>query len=806
MYVFWETIINGYSFEIKSSFKDIFVFSRALDTNLHTHLAVGNLTYDGAEDVWKTLSAYRIFEQVDLYTEIYRNELAAKVMSGGYQIEDHLKDGKDNGFGIAGISEAMREKYSQRSAQRDQAIAEFRKQNGREPSTREIARLVRETRDDKLTEISTAEVKARQWARLGPEERDTLDSLRREAMTRGSIREHAPAGPSLFYAAEHIFERVSVAKEHDLKAEALRHGRGRIDLDELRGILLGEVATGNMLEARGEVATKETLDRERRMVALVDECLNKFEPLGRGHAFVPSDRLRAEQKEALRAVLASRDLVFNLSGAAGVGKTTLLKELRYGLIEARQNVSAIAPTAKAVQELQNVGFQNAVTIARLLNDPQLRHELAGQVLVVDEAGMVSSRDMAELIALAKSSGARIVYSGDTAQIKSVEAGDALRVLERESNMKGVSLREVVRQTDAEYRDAVETIRNHPAEGYSKLDAMGAIREVDWRDKPREVARIYREAAVLNRHGKQRSVLIEASTYDEIKSITHAIRQDRVTAGEINQGQTLKRHEALNWTGAQKKQFRKYQPGMILEFHKAVQGAQKNEALEVVSADKTGIVARKATGETVQIAAKQAKAFGVFQKQNIEVSVGDKLLLQANRREKGFRLTNGELVTVAHIEAGGIHLEDGRTMPADYRQFTHGYAITVHQSQGASVDFNVVMGDRMKKSDFYVAVSRGKEGVAVVTSDSLGLQESIGVSDDRQSAIELERRTTPARYRRKLEDFELHEARHAHEPRQEVRQREANVQVQERAGQQQKSELKQEKEKEIAHTHAAGIGF
>ena len=397
-----------------------------------------------------------------------------------------------------------------------------------------------------------------------------------------------------------------------------------------------------------------------------------------------------------------------------------------------------------------------------------------QVLIVDEAGMVSTRDMTELIGLAKSSGARIVFSGDTAQIKSVEAGDALRVLERESKMHSFALREVVRQTNAEYREAVETIRNHPAEGFAKFEAMGAIREVDWREKPGEVARIYREEAALpNREGKQRSVLIEASTHDEIKSITHAIRQDRQRAGEIDRGETLQRHEALNWTEAQKKQCKKYQPGMLLEFHKAVKGVEKNETLEVISAEKTAIAARRASGEIVTLTAKQAKAFGVFEKQDIEVSAGDRLLLQANRREKGFRATNGELVTVASVEAGAIQLEDGRALPADYHQFTHGYAVTAHRSQGGKADFTIVMGDRMARDTFYVAVTRGQEGLAIVTSDSQGLQESIGVSADRQSAIELERRSRGFNherqgksgngYARESEEFQFHQAQQTQQP-------------------------------------------
>ena len=109
--------------------------------------------------------------------------------------------------------------------------------------------------------------------------------------------------------------------------------------------------------------------------------------------------------------------------------------------------------------------------------------------------MVSSKDMAQLIDLAKAKGARILYAGDTAQIKSVSEGDALRVIERESKINSVSLRQVQRQTNAEYKAAMEALRTKPAEGYNKLEAMGAIREVDWRLRAQEVGQAYREAAM-----------------------------------------------------------------------------------------------------------------------------------------------------------------------------------------------------------------------------------------------------------------------------------------------------------------------
>ena len=123
-----------------------------------------------------------------------------------------------------------------------------------------------------------------------------------------------------------------------------------------------------------------------------------------------------------------------------------------------------------------------------------------------------------------------------------------------------------------------------------------------------------------------------------------------------------------------------------------------------------------------------------------MAAGDKLMLQANRRETGLRATNGEIVTVARLEDGRIQLEDGRPLPANYRSFDHGYVITAHRSQGKTVDAVIVSGDRMSKEQFYVAVSRGRESLTIITSDKEQLQESIGLSGERLSASELARKT------------------------------------------------------------------
>src|SRR5207248_1622338 len=241
--------------------------SRELDPQIHTHAVAANMTWDGAEGRWKALQASDIYERRAYLTEVYRNALAREVCGLGYDIENR-RDGKgrDAGFEIRGISDALLETYSQRSRQRDDAIEKFTADKGRRPTDNEIAVLVRESRADKLLEISTAEVRERQNARLSPEEAQTLTQLLENALDAAKAQDNGreSAFPSLLYGQEHIFERVSVARDHELLTEALRHGRGRIALEETKGVLQLEESSGQVLRAGHEIATRASLDRERQ--------------------------------------------------------------------------------------------------------------------------------------------------------------------------------------------------------------------------------------------------------------------------------------------------------------------------------------------------------------------------------------------------------------------------------------------------------------------------------------------------------------------------------------------------------------
>jgi ATP-dependent exoDNAse (exonuclease V) alpha subunit len=497
----------------------------------------------------------------------------------------------------------------------------------------------------------------------------------------------------------------------------------------LKGELSVQESAGRVLRSGREIATETSLEREQKMIATVNRGLGGFDPLVGAHRFVVSDSLRPEQKHAVEFVLRSCDLAVSISGAAGTGKTATLKELRRGLMESGRAVLAVAPTMSAVEELQKVGFADAITVERLLEDPSIRGGFRGKVIILDEAGMVSARQMAKLLRLAEECSLRVAFSGDTKQIRSVEAGDALRILEKESRLKTVTLTQVQRQSRKDYRTAMEALRQNPERGFAKLDAMGAVREVAFSDRAATIADAYADAAG--------QTLVVCATHDEIDRVTEAIREGRKASGQLGTGMPLTRHVSLNWTAAQKADLQNYRPGQLLGFHRAVSSIRKHETVEVLGTAPNGIVVRAAAGKESTISRRHAGSFDVLEAKPIEVSPGDRLLLTANRRDAGLRITNGELVTVSSVDARGrIQIEGGRTLPADYKSFTHGYAVTAHRSQGKTVDSVILSGDGMQKELFYVAASRGRHSVSVITTDKERLQQTVGRSMARTSATEL----------------------------------------------------------------------
>jgi hypothetical protein len=88
----------------------------------------------------------------------------------------------------------------------------------------------------------------------------------------------------------------------------------------------------------------------------------------------------------------------------------------------------------------------------------------------------------------------------------------------------------------------------------------------------------------------------------------------------------------------------------------------------------------------------------------------------------------------------VVLADGRVIPADYRTFTHGYAVTSHAAQGKTVDEVLLVASSrslpaINQEQFYVSISRGRERCQIFTDDSDLLRSHVTHSSARLAAVE-----------------------------------------------------------------------
>ena len=134
--------------------------SRALDPQIHTHFVVANATWDSDRNRWLALDTCEMFKAIRYAGKVYQNELALQCRRLGYQIESVRNEkGIVEGFEIKGVSKEIQERFSKRRAEIEAGIERFRREKGRAPTTQEIHVITRETRNVKLKEITTPEVR-----------------------------------------------------------------------------------------------------------------------------------------------------------------------------------------------------------------------------------------------------------------------------------------------------------------------------------------------------------------------------------------------------------------------------------------------------------------------------------------------------------------------------------------------------------------------------------------------------------------------------------------------------------------------
>lgn len=693
------------------------------DPHLHAHCFVFNTTWDETESRWKAGQFAGLKRDAPYFEALFHSRLAGSLEALGLDVQRTRR-----GWELAAIPQATLRAFSRRTA----LIEEMAREKGVADAEAKGA-LGAKTREKKRKQLTMPELRDEWDSRMSTAGRTGISNAVAALGGPAIEPDRERAAEAVGQAVAHCFERSSVVPERKLLTEALKRSYGTAS-PETVGIL---VADQQLLVASrdGErlATTNGVLAEESRMIAFARDGRGVCEKLVPGAHTFTREWLNDGQRRAAAHVLASRDRVTIVRGAAGVGKTAMMQEAVGAMERAGRKVFVFAPSADASRGVlrEQEGFKEADTVARLLVDEKLQERVRGQVVWIDEAGLLGTRTMAQVFELAEKCHARVVLSGDRKQHGSVERGAALRLLEEEAGVVPAEIKEIQRQK-GEYKSAVQALADGRTDkGFRELDRLGWIREVPSDDRYRLLARGY--VATVNA-GK--TALVVSPTHREGERVTMEIRDQLKRDGGLGKrDHRLTSLVNLNLTEAERRDPINYAPGDVLVFHQNAKGFRKGERVAVGAAE---------------LPLDQAERFQVFRKDTLPVAGGEVLRITRNgaTADGKHRLNNGQLVQVKSVtRRGDLELANGWTVAGDYGHFAPGYVVTSHASQGKTVD-RVFIGQSVEsaaaasREQFYVSVSRGRERVTIYTDDKRALLAAVQRSDERMTASDLMRAGRP----------------------------------------------------------------
>jgi conjugative relaxase-like TrwC/TraI family protein len=708
------------------------------DPQLHCHATVFNATFDDVEGRWKAIQLGDIVRDKGYYQGAFHARLAHRLSQIGYGIE---KNG--NSFRLAGIERATVEKFSRRTA-----IIEAEAERLGIQDEAAKSRLGPKTREAKSkTPASMSELRKEWDSRLSQEERLAL-SMAGGGLVKGDNA--ITPSQAKEYALEHSFQNASAVSEKRLKAEALTHAVGSIRPEDVADIAQHAEVIAQMRDGQLMTTTKTVLRDEVTMLQFAKDGQRKFRPFAQTLDDNALAGLSEEQKKAALHVLGSRDTVTGVVGKAGTGKTRMMRATIDALqSESGQKVYVFAPSSQASRGvLKKEGFKDAETLEMLLKNEKLQQQTKGQVLWVDEAGLVSSKDMRRLMDVAKKNGNRVILSGDYTQHSSVEAGDAFRLLEKEAGVRLARLIEIRRQTDPGYKKAVEAIAQGTGKaaqkGFDALDQMGCVIEATGEERHRLLVADY-----LKAEQEGASALIIAPTHSEGQKLTDELRRALKERGALGKEHGFIVRRSVGWTDAQKGDGRNYEAGMVLEFHQNAKGFARGDKAVVIEGE-GGLLLQKTDGTRAALPLTQANRFEVYRTRELALAKGDRIRITRNGeakvegQAKGTRLNNGDIFTAeGFTKEGDIRLGSGKLLPRDWGHMSLGYVDTSYSSQGKTVDrVFIAAGDEslpaVGQQQWYVSASRGREMAKVYVASKEDVKSAIARTGARLSAVELTR--------------------------------------------------------------------
>ncbi|MEY9697946.1 MobF family relaxase [Bradyrhizobium diazoefficiens] len=642
------------------------------DPNLHTHCVWLNIATRRSDHTVGGLHSKTIRNFKMAAGATYHAALAHELKQLGFAID---RVGKNGTFEIAGVDDATIKYFSARRQEIEDELAEHGVTSGQAAAL--AAAIAKATRSSKRESesVQREEVWRDAAQSLGLDTASYAESLRdasklldQEAGER-LLSERLAALPAILTEHESVIERRELLRSVSaaLVGTSLPAERAETELTRLlsQGVFLeiGRDAVGLPC-----YSTPEMLAIEREVVEQAQRLASQpwlsLDPQWLRHRCQTSG-LTAEQTEAALAATTSAAVAI-VEGAPGVGKSALLKPVVQGYASAGCRVIATASAWRIANMLRDdLGIEARATaswISRLEAGEKVLDDRT--ILIADEAGLLSSRDMHALLGAVTKAGAKIVLVGDRRQLQAIGAGGGLDLASRA--VEAARVNQIVRQREPWVREAISAFgmgrAAHALEAFATRDLV-----IEANGAKAAITGVLDLAEQVHARDPGASILILAKTNAAVAGISRATRERLRNSGII-------RGPELSFTAATSSG---HSTEIVLAAGDKIRFLVRDDELGVVNGSTATVVKVSETNEP----------FSSGNRVLIEVQIGDR-----------------------RIAFDPMRLADAQGRP----RLGWAYASTIYGSQGLTVDHAVVYLDHTyNRHDIYVAVSRARERTALV---------------------------------------------------------------------------------------------